>query len=440
MHVKLIYPRDTRPVGADPPLAPPLALGIVAALTPPEVQVTIVDENVQDLDYEEPVDLVGVSMMTMLAGRAYQVADRFRARGVPVVLGGVHPTVMPGEAACHADAVCIGEAEGYWTRLLADFRRGELQPVYRNETFAQPLQIPIARRDLFKNNRYIMPNTIETSRGCPFSCEFCSVPIFYGRTYRFRPIGDVIAEIESLKSRKPIVFLDDNIAGNFKRARDLFRALVPLRVRWLGLASINIAEDEELLDLAARSGCIALHIGFESLSQESVLDMGKRVNVRARLDLVERYRQAIARIHAHNIAVEGSFLFGMDGDDEHVFEHALRFAQHSRLELAHFFILTPLPGTPLFQRLDEQERIVDKDWSHYEMGHVIFEPALHLSDGQSPVKMLRDGIVWAWREFYSLKSIVRRIRWFSKWSIFLFLLNLVYRKFIPQPEVDQTTG
>ena len=436
MHVKLIYPRDTRPVGADPPLAPPLALGIVAALTPPDVQVTITDENVEELDYEEPVDLVGISTMTMLAGRAYQVADRFRSRGVPVVMGGIHPTVVPEEAAAHADAICIGEAEGYWERLLADFRRGALQPQYRNETFAHPLHMPIARRDLFKNKRYVMPNTMETSRGCPFSCEFCSVPIFYGRTYRFRPVEDVVAEIESLHSRRPIVFLDDNIAGDFKRARDLFRALIPLRIRWLGLASINIAENDELLDLAARSGCMALHIGFESLSQESVLGMGKRVNVRARLDLIDRYRQAIDRIHAHGIAVEGSFLFGMDGDDEQVFEQTVRFAQRSRLELAHFFILTPLPGTPLFHRLDQEGRIVDKDWSHYEMGHVVFEPALRLSGERSAERTLREGMAWAWREFYSLPSILRRIRWFDKWSVFLFLLNLVYRKFIPRPPAD----
>lgn len=437
MKLKLIYPRDMDPVEvATPTLCPPLGLGIVAALTPPEIEVTIVDENIESVNFQEPVDFVGISAMTKIANRAYQIADRFRDRGIPVVLGGIHPSMMPEEAAAHADAVCIGEAEGYWTRLLADFCRGDLQPIYRNETFSHPLRIPLARRDLFKNHRYIMPNVIETSRGCPFNCEFCSVPTLYGRTYRFRPIEDVIVDIRSLKSRRPIVFLDDNIAGSIKHARELFEALIPLRVRWLGLASINISENEELLDLAVKSGCIALQIGFESLTRKSLLDVGKHVNVHDHTDLEERYHRAIERIHSRGIAVQGSFILGMDGDDSLVFERTVHFARRSRMDMGLFFALTPLPGTPLFQRLDREGRIVDKEWEHYGLTRVVFTPQLPAGGGQSPEKVLRDGVVWAWKEFYSWSSIFQRIRWFRRWFVYIFLLNLLYRLWIPPSEAD----
>ncbi|SMB94271.1 Radical SAM superfamily enzyme YgiQ, UPF0313 family [Thermanaeromonas toyohensis ToBE] len=394
---------------------PPLNLITLAALTPPEHEVIILDESITTIDWEEKYDLVGISAMTALAPRAYAIADAFRSRGMPVVLGGMHPSILPEEAKSHADAVVIGEAEGVWPYLLEDLARGELKPFYRQEKIPQLKNMAIPRRDLLERTRYLIPDTVQTTRGCPYACSFCTVSQFFGRRFRFRPVEEVVSEVKALEG-EVIAFVDDNIVGNPSYAKRLFKALAPLKIKWFSQGSLTIAQDEDLLRLAAESGCIGLFIGFESLSPASLKAVGKSFNK------VEEYSAAIKRIHDHGIAIEGAFIFGFDEDDESIFEHTVKFAQENRLEAAQFGILTPFPGTPLRQKLEKEGRILSNDWSEYTINKVVFEPKR-----MSP-KTLQEGFNWAWQEFYSLSSISRRLGLVKRHAAILWALNLNIRK------------
>jgi len=331
---------------------PPLGLAMVAAVTPPGVEVSLTDENVTVIDFQKETDLVGISAMTITAQRAYDIADTFRAKGVKVILGGSHPSALPEEASQHADAVVIGEAEGIWPNVIEDFKANKLQRIYSQRERPSLLNLPIPRRDLFADGAYYFRNTISATRGCPFACSYCSVTSFFGHTYRRRPVENILKEIETMKHRKFIGFVDDNIVGNPKFAKELFRAMVPYKIKWAAQASITIARDDELLKLAAESGCITLLIGFETLSQASLAALGKKVNV------VDEYETAIRKIHSYGIAIHGFFILGLDGDDENVFERTLRFTQKMRLESAQFAYPVPYPGTALSESLDKAWRRV----------------------------------------------------------------------------------
>lgn len=394
---------------------PPLNLLTLAALTPPEHEVVVIDESITNIDWEEKYDLVGISAMTALAPRAYTIADTFRSRGIPVVLGGMHPSTLPEEAKIHADAVVIGEAESTWPLLLEDLSRGDLKPFYRQEKITPLRNMAVPRRELLDRARYLVPDTVQTTRGCPHACSFCTVSQFFGRRFRFRPVEEVISEVKALEG-EVIAFVDDNIIGNPSYAKRLFRALAPLKIKWFSQGSLNIARDEDLLRLAAESGCIGLFIGFESLSPDSLAAVGKSFNK------VEEYSAAIKRIHDHGIAIEGAFIFGFDEDDDSIFERTVRFAQENRLEAAQFGILTPFPGTPLRQKLEKERRILSNDWSEYTINKVVFEPKR-----MSP-KTLQEGFNWAWQEFYSLSSISRRLGLVKKHAAILWALNLNIRK------------
>jgi radical SAM superfamily enzyme YgiQ (UPF0313 family) len=389
---------------------------MVAALTPPEVEVSLTDENVEVIDFRKETDLVGITALTVTAPRAYEIADTFRARGVKVVLGGIHPSALPEEASHHADAVVIGEAEGVWSNLIEDFKVNRLQKVYRQPGRPSLVGLPIPRRDLFAQGAYHFRNTISTTRGCPYSCSFCSVTSFFGHTYRCRPIEEVLKEIETLDLRKPIGFVDDNIVGNPKFANELFRALVSHRIKWVAQASVTIARDDELLQLAADSGCISLLIGFESISPASLAAVGKKINV------VDEYEGVIKRIHSHGIAIHGFFIFGFDEEDEGVFKRTLHFAQKMRLETAQFDYLTPYPGTAFGESLDKAGRIVSKDWAQYGY-ELVFEPRSMTRE------MLQRGHDWALCEFYSLSSIWRRIGVRRRLFVRLWIWNLYYRAY-----------
>jgi len=395
-------------------LIPPLGLAMVAALTPPEVEVSLTDENITAIDFCKEVDLVAITALTVTAPRAYEIADAFRARGVKVVLGGVHPSMLPEEAGQHADAVVIGEAESIWPNLIEDFKANKLQKLYRQHERPSLVGLPIPRRDLFTKGAYYVANTVSTTRGCPYSCSFCSVTSFFGHTYRCRPIEEVLKEIEELGEKKLIAFVDDNIVGNPKFAKELFRALIPYKIKWIAQASVTIAKDDELLKLAAASGCIDLLIGFESLSPSNLRAVGKRINV------VNEYENVIRKIHSYGIAIHGFFIFGFDEDDENVFQRTVRFAQRMRLETAQFDFLTPYPGTALGESLDKAGRIVTKDWSKYGYG-LVFEPK-----PMSP-EMLQKGHDWAWHEFYSLPSIWRRVGVARHNLAALWAINLGWR-------------
>jgi radical SAM superfamily enzyme YgiQ (UPF0313 family) len=377
-------------------ITPPLSLGILAALTPPDWDVRLVDETLEPVDYDYPADLVGITVLTNHAPRVYEMADRFRARGRKVVLGGFHVTALPEEAAQHADAVVVGEAEELWPQVLADLLAGGLRPVYRATARPQGFNWVRPRRDLFPKRGYRLPAATQTTRGCPFRCSYCSVTQFYGHDYRFRPVADVVEELAEMRS--PLVMLvDDNIVGNPRRAKELFRALIPLKLRWLSQGSITMAEDEELLDLAHRSGCAGILIGIESLNAAGLAAVGKKFNNPA------RYDEAIKRLHDHGIAIIGAFVLGLDGDDESVFDRTLEFVLRSRLELAQFSVLTPLPDTPLYSQLDAEGRLFDRDWSHYNGRDVVFQPK-----GMTAERLF-EGTIQVWKETYKLGSIARRL-------------------------------
>lgn len=416
MKLQLIAPAIQENTPMKKTLCPPLGLAMVAALTPPEVEVSLTDENVAVVDFQKETDLVGVTAQTITAQRAYEICDSFRARGVKVVLGGIHPSTLPEEASQHADAVVIGEAEGIWSNLIEDFKADKLQRVYMQRERPSLLKLPIPRRDLFAKGAYRVTNTISATRGCPYACSFCSVTSFLGHTYRCRPVAEVLNEIETLNQRKLVVFVDDNIAGNPKFAKELLRALVPYKIKWIAQASVAIARDDELLKLAAASGCQALLIGFETVSPDNLVAIGKRAS------LVDEYPAVIRKIHSHGIAIHGFFILGLDGDNEDVFERTSRFAQEMRLESAQFAWPVPYPGTALCKSLDKAGRIVTKDWLQYE-SNLVFKPKLMSRE------LLQKGRDWVWCEFYSLPSIWRRVGLVRRNLVPIWVVNLYYRAF-----------
>jgi radical SAM superfamily enzyme YgiQ (UPF0313 family) len=314
-----------------------------------------------------------------------------------VVIGGFHATWMAEEAAHHADAVVLGEAEKVWARVIEDFKKGSLQRFYRANGQADLKDLPIPRRDLLKKRAYFFTNTMQISRGCPFQCDFCSVTAFYGHTYRLRPLEEVRREVELLlKEKNFIFFVDDNIIGNQVYASDLFSLLSDFRVKWLSHASINIAENDSLLKKAAKSGCYGLFVGFESLSQKALQDYHKNSN------RVDRYRSLIQKIHDQGIGIEGSFIFGSDDDDTSVFRQVVDFCQETKIDAAVFAILTPYPGTRIYEQFSKENRILSHDWELYDMGHVVFRPK-RMTEVQ-----LQEGHDWANQRFYSYSSMLQR--------------------------------
>jgi radical SAM superfamily enzyme YgiQ (UPF0313 family) len=375
---------------------PRLSLPVLAALTPPEVEVKLLDQSIEKINYDEEVDLVGISVMTFLAPRAYEIAREFRQRGVKVVLGGIHPTAMPEEAKAHADSVVVGEAEGLWPRVIQDFKKGELKPFYRQNGIPSLEKLPHPRRDLLKREAYLTANCLQASRGCPFGCEFCSVTNFFGNTYRLRPIKEVVRELECMPPGYTI-FVDDNIAGNRKYSMELFEAIKPLGLKWGGQSSLKLADDPELLKKAVESGCTALFLGIESLSQENLK------NVRKGFNRVEKYKESIKKFLDYGINITAGIIFGFDGDDESVFERTVEFLEENRVTMSTPAILTPLPGTPFYRQMEKEGRIFDRNLEHYDGRHVTFYPKL-----MSP-ETLQEGYYWANHRLFSVSSIVKRV-------------------------------
>jgi radical SAM superfamily enzyme YgiQ (UPF0313 family) len=394
-------------------LAPPLLLPLLAGLTPADVEVRLIDENVELVDTNTETDWVAITCMTASAPRAYAIADAFRARHIPVVMGGIHPTVMPDEAAGHADAVVIGEAEPVWQQIIADLAANRLQSRYRHDGFADLAGLPRPRRELLQVDRYLNTNVVQTARGCPNACAFCTVSTVAGRKYRFRPVAEVIEEVRPLGGW--VGFVDDNITGHAPRAKELFEALIPLKLPWVGQADLNLAKDPELMSLAARSGCHALFIGLESLSQENLRATHKMPNVGTDMSA------AIKTIHKAGLEIIGSFVLGLDGDDLGTFARTVEFAERHKLAAAQFSVLTPFPGTVIRQQLEEEGRILDHDWSHYTMSHVVFRPR-HMTDLE-----LRRGQNYAYGRFYSIPSILKRCLTVRGKLLTRLLVNLSYR-------------
>ncbi len=395
-------------------LVPPLGLAMVAALTPPDVEVSLTDENVAAIDFQEETDLVGITVLTVTAQRAYEIADIFRAGGTKVVLGGIHASFLPDEAGQHADAIVIGEAEEIWPRLIADLKANRLQKIYEQGEHLPLLNLPVPRRDLFTKGAYLIKNTLAATRGCPYSCSFCSVSSFFGRTYRCRPVKEILKELDTFNGGKYFFFVDDNIVGKPKFAKELFRAIIPYKIKWFGQASVTIAKDDELLELAATSGCIGLLIGFESISPANLVTVGKKINV------VDEYEEVIGKIHSKGISIHGFFITGLDEDKEDVFERTVRFAQKMKLESAGFAYPMPLPGTDFYNSLSKEGRIITREWSRYA-DEIVFEPKLMSR------QVLQKGHAWASQEFFRLPSIWKRVGLSRRNLALLWAINLGWR-------------
>ena len=385
----------------------------LAAQVPAGWDVEHIDEEVAPVDVNIQADLVGITFHTPSSHHAYSLADHFRSRGVPVVLGGPHVTLLPEEAALHADTLFVGEAEGLWPQFLDDFVQGRSQKMYRPAAAPDLAHVPQARKDLF-HRKDLTNGVLFASRGCPNQCDFCTVSVMYQKQLRKRPVAEVAAEFASFKG-KVIIFWDDNIAGDLNYAKELFRAVAPQRKWWSSQASIHAGQDEEFLELAARSGCKQLFLGLESISQASMNEVHKRFN------RVEEYGQIIRRIHRHGIAVQAGIVFGFDSDTPAIFGETLDFLEQNGVQNATFNILTPFPGTRLFRRLEAEDRILTRDWRKYNSrADVVFEPK------QMSAAELLDGFQSAVRRFYSPASMIKRLSRSPVGLWWTLPLNLAY--------------
>ncbi|RLC41164.1 MAG: B12-binding domain-containing radical SAM protein [Candidatus Coatesbacteria bacterium] len=426
MYVKLIYPShdfyNKRVISENGgrrrrTLFPPVNIALLAALTPLKYRLEVVDENVEvdSINTEDLPDVVGISAMTGTAPRMYELADEYRMLGVKVILGGSHATAMPGEALKHADAVVIGEADEIWADILNDFEKGTYKRIYKQKNYSSLKGLPILRYDLFQEGSYYMPRTFQTSRGCPYNCSFCSVTSTFGRRYRHRPIEDVIREIKETPGPNLVAFTDDNIMADRRRAKELFKALKELKIIWASQASINSARDTELLRLAQESGCRALFIGIESISEETLKEANK-----SGVNRPKDYGKLIENFRRYGVRLLGSFVFGFDTEERDVFYKTVRFAVNSKLDLAQFSVLTPFPGTSIYDRFKEEGRLMDIGWEHFYQGEVCFYPMR-----MSPQELQR-GQRYAWRKFYTTSNTLKRIIRYGKYTPIYWLVNYIF--------------
>jgi radical SAM superfamily enzyme YgiQ (UPF0313 family) len=373
-----------------------MGLGVLASLTPPEDEIIYTDDLVKvfDLDKDvKDVDLVGISVDSKTARRSYDIAERYRARGIKVVMGGIHPTACPEEALRHCDAIVVGEAEDAWPELLRDFKQGGMKAAYRPE-FPNLAGRPFPRRDLFRSKKYVPFQVVQTMRGCPYPCEFCSVSTANGPTFRFRPADEVIAELKTLG--KLILFADDNVMVHRQYSKELFSKMGELNKHWVGQCSLAAVKRLENVKLMAESGCKALFIGFESVDEETVKFTGKRQNKPS------QYKETMEMLHEHGIATWGSFVFGFDTDSPEVFDRTVEFGIEMKLTMALYAILTPYPGTALYKRLLAEGRLTDPYWwlgTDHDAGSPYFLPK------RMSRETLREGWVRAWTKFYSYSSM-----------------------------------
>lgn len=373
---------------------PPMSLAIIASLTPKSIELKVTDEMVEDIDMDYPADLVALSVNTTSAPRSYEVARSFRSKGAKIVMGGIHPSVLPDEARQHADSVVIGEAETVWPQLIDDFLSGRLKDVYRGE-YPDPAAIPMPKWDVLKQDRYFTPRTAQVSRGCPYGCGFCSSTKFFGTKYRMRPIERVIDELKGHK-KNFLVFVDDNIVGRQDYSRELFKAMRPLKKRWVAQSSIDIARDSSLMELARQSGCAGVLIGLESIGYGNKDEIKK-------LKTASEYEAAIKELRRAGIGVHGSFVFGFDHDTPEVFKSTVDFVLRNRLHAANYCTLTPYPGTKLFEEFNAEGRITSLDWSKYDRYNIVFRPK------NITVQELIDATNEAYKRTYNPLSILRRL-------------------------------
>jgi radical SAM superfamily enzyme YgiQ (UPF0313 family) len=399
-----------------------LNLPYVAAVTPPDIEVKIIDEAFEKVPFDEKVDLVGLTAQTPVAPRAYQIAAEFKKRGVPVVVGGVHASMLPEEALQHVDAVVVGEAEEVWPGLIEDLKKGQLKRIYQGNGFIDPSKLPVPRRELLNEKFYFPLKLLETTRGCPHHCDFCGVSRFFGFRYRSRPIREIDRELKTLfpersvmnpllkkilslfskdlsyfLKRRLLYIIDSNIAGDKRFCLDLVSLLKNYDLLWWGHAPVSVAFDQKLLEGFSESGCIALNIGFESFSIKNLQTMGKGFNQPS------GYAEAVRRIRDQGIGIMGTFIVGLDDDDPGVFQRIIDFCIEERLDWALTFIMAPYPGTESYIRLEKEGRIFSKEWEKYDSLNAVYHPVL------MSVDELEQGMRRVWREVFSLNSIYKRI-------------------------------
>jgi radical SAM superfamily enzyme YgiQ (UPF0313 family) len=410
---------------------PGLGLFAVAALTPPEVDVKIVDESVDDIPSDFVPDLVGISVLTHSALYAYEMSAAYRQRGIPVVLGGIHPSLNPDEAVQHADAVVVGEAELTWPALIDDFQNGRMKKRYEKPGLPDLDAAPIPRRELLNRSQYQVPNVVQASKGCPFDCEFCCLVPFVDYKMRFRNIDRLVEEIRALPPG-PLMFVDDNLYANRSYSRDLCRALAPLKRKWVGESTWHIAFDDETMRLAKDAGCMGLFVGFDSIQPQHMVR--KVPQGRSAEDV---YVEATRNLQRNGLAVVAAFVFGFDNDDPGVFERTFKVIRRSSPDLVNFSVLTPYPGTPAFDRLDREGRIKHRNWSKYVTPNVVFEPK-----GMT-ARELVDGTRWMHDQFFSLSHLGKtafqtgfKVGWGM--SMIALKLNLARRRNISLLEAADT--
>ena len=425
MKILLVYPtrlnEQGQPVKYRKAFLPPLALAILDSLTPKQHTVRIVNDVVEDIDFSGGYDLVGITALTSQSKRAYQIADVFRQRGVKVVLGGMHPSILPEEASLHADAVVIGEAENLWEQVLDDCERNALKKTYQDAELPDLQRLVIPRWDHINLKVYPKPLGEKTTgmvsfttRGCPFNCKFCSLSKFSGNRYRIRPIAHLLQEIDAIGAQY-YFFADDNLACQPDYARELFQALAKKRIRWVSQVSTTILKHPDLIDLAAKGGCTSLLMGLETINPESLRMMRKGFNQ------VEQYEELFARMHQARITPIPNLIFGFDEDTPEQFRLTLEFLRKNAIRDALFWILTPYPGTELFDEMQQAGRVLHTDWARYDAAHVVFRPQ-HFTPSE-----LNDLYWKTYQEFYSLRNYVEYI---MRSRHFLLLPNLLVKGII----------
>lgn len=408
----------------------PLSIAILAGLTPAHWDKRFYDDRLEDIDFDEPTDLAAISIETYTSKRGYEIAAEFRKRGVKVIMGGYHATFCKDEVIEHADAVCVGQAEGVWEQVLQDVEQGRLQPFYTSDKAAD-LSKARPDRSVFEGKNYLKIALVEAGRGCKFKCNFCSITTFYKAKYHRRPVQDIIDEIKEL-NEKIVFFVDDNVIGDIEEAKELFRALKPLGVQWISQASLNLTRDPELLDLMVESGCLGLLIGFESLDADNLNTVHKKVN------RTVDYSEALAELRKRGVIIYGTFLMGLPHDDHDLIEKTIRFAQDEKLFLVAFNHVVPFPGTPMYEDYKKAGVLIwDKWWlsDDFRFGQAPFTPVSMTS------KRLQQYCHMARKRFYSLPSILYRGSDFSGNCNTLFKMQtFMWLNLLLQKEVNQKRG
>ena len=377
-------------------MLPQLALYILEGLTPPDIEVKVIEEEINPIDLDETCDLVGISCLTANAPRAYELCNEFKLRNKTVILGGVHPTILPDEALQHADCVVVGEAEGVWKSLLIDFQRGSLKRTYHDpspdlDKYITKNFSKIIKRRLFK----LIP--LMTTKGCPYCCDFCCVTNLFGKKIRHVPVENIVRDIQE-SGAKNYIFLDDNIIGHPEYAKALFKAIKPLNINWVGQASVSLlVGDDELIQLAAESGCKKLFFGIESISVEQIKTMRKA------LKDIEHLENAFKKIKKMGILIHASMVFGFDNDTKEIFDATVQFLKRNKVSTVSFNVLTPYPGTKTYEDMKNEGRLITTDWRYYDHNTVVFKPK-----NMTPYE-LQSGKVKARKMFYSLSSVLKRL-------------------------------